>query len=123
MTTQAYRDGYDRIDWSDAPKPKRRWRHEFASKRSHLACPQIVRPFSDPVQSMADGKFYDDPASLRATYKAENNPRGVDYIELGNERQEFVPVEFDEKQRRDDIRRSLNDVKNGNVSPEIAAIR
>lgn len=86
--------------------------------RSSLACPRIVRPFRDPVQSMADGKFYDDPASLRATYKAANNPHGVDFIEVGNEDvTRFAPPARDRQADRAAIERAISDVENGNAPP------
>lgn len=118
MTSKAYKDGYDRIDWSEL-KPQRRWRHWAKAKRaSNFPCPRIVRPFSEPVQSMADGKFYDDPAALRATYKAANNPQGVDYAEVGNEDiTKFEAPKVDRKARRDAIERAIEDVNNGRVPP------
>lgn len=86
--------------------------------RSSLPCPRLVRPFSEPVQSMADGKWYDDPAGLRASYKAGNNPHGVDFIEVGNEDiTKFTPPQRDRKADREAIERAINDVENGNVPP------
>lgn len=90
--------------------------------RSHLACPQIVRPFAASVQSMADGKWYDNPRDLERTYKASGNPRGEEFIPLGNETLKFPDVVPDPKERRADLRRALADVKSGNIAPEIAAI-
>lgn len=118
MTSKAYKEGYDRIDWSDL-KPRRRWRQWAKAKRAEkFPVPHIVRPFSEPVQSMADGKFYDDPASLRATYKASGNPQGVDYIEVGNEDiTKFTPPKEDRKAKRDAIERAIEDVNNGRVPP------
>lgn len=34
---------------------------------------------------MAEGRWYGDPGSLRQSYKAENNPQGVDYLEVGDD--------------------------------------
>lgn len=113
---------YAWFDAGNGRKVYRKVREATPSRRSSLSAPQLVRPFAEPVQSMADGGWYDDPGSLRATYRASNNPAGVDYIELGNERMEWKPAEFSEKERREDIRRSLHDVMSGNVSPEISAI-
>lgn len=79
-----------------------------------LACPMVVRSFSEPVQSMADGKWYDTPADLRKSYKAENNPAGVDYIELGNE--DIKPDEGPVQTRaelRDEIKQAINMVDQG----------
>lgn len=87
-------------------------------QRPSMACPHIVRPFSDPVQSMADGKFYDDPAALRATYKASGNPQGIDYVEIGNEDvTTFTPPKRDRKADREAIERAICDVEAGNVPP------
>lgn len=116
MASRAYKDGYDRIDWSDMPRRKRRVRPIGVS--GGFPVPHIVRPFSEPVKSMADGKFYDDPASLRATYKASGNPQGVDYIEVGNEdTTRFTPPKEDRKAKRDAIARAIADVENGRIPP------
>lgn len=39
-----------------------------------------------PLVSMADGKTYTSRAAMRESYKASNNPQGVNYIEIGNEK-------------------------------------
>lgn len=44
---------------------------------------RIVRGFAEPVQSMADGKYYSSPAALERTYKADGNPQGVEYLCVG----------------------------------------
>lgn len=100
----------------------RRVRDGEGPQRSSLPTPNVVRAFSEPIQSQADGKWYDNPRDLARSHRADGNPQGVEYIELGNERPGFTEFHFDEKERRDDIRRSLHDVVNGNVSPDIAAI-
>lgn len=120
MTSEAYKANLRLIDWSDF-KPRER-RARAAPARSSLPCPQIVRAFAEPVQSQADGKWYDNPRDLSNSHKASGNPQGIDYIEIGNERVKYEPPQFDEKERREDIRRSLHDVISGNVSPEVAAI-
>lgn len=120
MTSEAYKANLRLIDWSDF-KPRER-RARDAPARSSLPCPQITRQFAEPVQSQANGKWYDNARELSASHRASGNPQGVDYIELGNERVEWKPAEFSEKERREDIRRSLHDVMSGNVSPEIASI-
>lgn len=85
---------------------------------SDFPTPRLVRAFSEPVQSMADGKYYDTPADLRRSYKASHNPQGVDYIEVGNEdTTKFTPPKRDRKADRDAIERAINDVENGNVPP------
>lgn len=88
------------------------------SKRSDLPCPRIVRPFSEPVRSMADGKLYTDAASLRSSYKAENNPHGVNFTEVGDEDlSKFDPPKRDRRANRDAIERALSDVENGRAPP------
>lgn len=120
MTSQAFKANYSLIDWSDM-KPRVR-RGRSAPARSALPCPQITRQFAEPIQSQANGKWYDNARELSASHRASGNPQGVDYIELGNERMEWKPAEFNEAERREDIKRSLHDVMSGNVSPEVAAI-
>lgn len=39
----------------------------------------------EPLVSMADGKTYTSKAKMRQSYKAANNPQGVNYIEVGHE--------------------------------------
>jgi hypothetical protein len=86
--------------------------------RSDLPLPHIVRPFAEPVQSMADGKFYDDPASLRRTYRADGNPQGVEYVEVGNEDiTKFTPPKRDRRADREAIERAISDVENGKAPP------
>ncbi len=51
-----------------------------------LSC-ALVAPLSDAdatVQSMADGKTYDSMSALRRTYRADGNPQGVEYTEVGD---------------------------------------
>jgi hypothetical protein len=104
-------------------KTARGWRKVYSDRTarqsaSEFPCPHLVRPFSSPVQSMADGKFYDDPASLRATYKAQNNPQGVDYVEVGNEDiTKFEAPKVDRAGRREAIKKAIADVKSGRVPP------
>jgi hypothetical protein len=96
----------------------RKVRDDPPAQRSAFPCPRLVRAFASPVQSMADGKFYDDPASLRATYKASNNPHGVDFIEVGNEDvTKFTPPKRDRKADRDAIDRAISEVESGNAPP------
>lgn len=67
---------------------------------------------------MADGKYYDDPAALRATYKASGNPQGVDYIEVGNEDiTTFTPPKPDRRANREAIERAIADVDAGRAPP------
>jgi hypothetical protein len=52
--------------------------------RSAFPCPLIRSDRIEPVQSMADGKFYDSLSALRATYKPSGNPQGEEYTEIGD---------------------------------------
>lgn len=91
--------------------------------RSNLAFPSIIGTFKEPVQSMADGKFYTDAASLRRTYKAANNPHGKDFIEVGNEDvTRFEAPKKDRKANRAAIERAINDVANGNAPPVLTKL-
>lgn len=40
--------------------------------------------FAEPVQSMADGKYYSSARSLERTYRADGNPQGVEYECVGD---------------------------------------
>lgn len=109
------------FDVGDGRKVFRRVR-EQSDSRSHLPCPMLVRSFAAPVQSMADGKWYDTPRDLEKTYKPSGNPRGEEFISLGNETLPTVEYVPDAAERRADIRQAVHDVMSGNISPEIAAI-
>lgn len=113
---------YRWIDLGDGRKRLRRVRETAPDSRSNLACPMIVAGFDKPVQSMADGKYYDTARGLEATYKANGNPSGQEFVQLGNETLKPAEVKADPKQRREHIRQAIRDVKSGNVPPEIAAI-
>lgn len=66
----------------------------------------------------ADGKMHDSLASLRATYLPSGNPKGKRYTEIGNEKPPaHKRVEPGEKERRDDIKAAIEDIKNGRVPP------
>lgn len=67
--------------------------------RSGLACPMIISDTIDPVVSQADGKTYTSASALRATYRADGNPQGMNYIEVGNE-----SVSTFERPKRDSLK-------------------
>jgi len=64
--------------------------------RSDLPSPYMILDTMEPTISQADGKEYTSKAALRATYRADGNPQGINYIELGNE-----PVPSYKKPKRD----------------------
>jgi hypothetical protein len=73
--------------WYDLPGGRKIFRAvpKPMPERSSLPMPYVRSDKIDPVVSMADGKEYDSASALRRTYKADGNPQGVDYIEVGNE--------------------------------------
>lgn len=63
-----------------------------APSRKIIVPTMITKPFDEPIQSMADGKYYSDAASLERTYKASGNPQGVEYDCIGDEKPKpFTP--------------------------------
>lgn len=90
--------------------------------RSDLASPILIRDFAEPVQSMADGKWYSSKRALSRSAKAAHNPHGQDFIELGNEEMPFVEHKTDEKKLRDDVRAAVADVKAGRL-PEVLSLQ
>lgn len=55
--------------------------------------PQIHRgDETEPLVSMADGKTYTSKAAMRESYKAANNPRGQDFIEVGDQKEYLDPT-------------------------------
>lgn len=113
---------YHWIDLGNGRQVMRKVKEPQRVARSSLAMPMIVGAFDRPVQSMADGKYYDTSRDLERTYKADGNPHGQEFIPLGNETIKAPVFTPDPKKRRNDIRQAIQDVKSGNISPEIAAI-
>jgi hypothetical protein len=101
-------DGTQRLRKIDRPAPV---------ARSDFPAPMIRRDSIDPTRGM-DGKMHDSLASYRRSLRADGNPQGENYIELGNESLTPVEHKFDPKQRRDDIKSALADVKAGKPIPE-----
>ncbi|MGN6768268.1 MAG: hypothetical protein ACTHJQ_00270 [Rhizobiaceae bacterium] len=89
--------------------------------RSDLAAPMLVRDFDEPVQSMADGKWYTSKRALSRSARAAHNPHGQDFIELGNEEMPWVEHKTDEKQLREDVRAAKSDVEAGKL-PHIVTL-
>lgn len=113
---------YAWINMGDGRSRFRKVREHSPSQRSDLPSPLVMRDtFDQPVQSMADGKFYTSKRALAATHKASGNPHGQDFIELGNEEMPHVEHKTDEKTLRDDIRSAMADVKAG-ILPHVVAL-
>jgi len=53
--------------------------------RSDLPIPYFKKDQIDPCVSQADGKTYDSLSALRRSYRADGNPQGKEYVEIGNE--------------------------------------
>lgn len=111
-------NGYDWIDCGNGRKVYRKIGPHSRGPQSGLPLPSIVRAFSQPVQSMADGKYYDTPRELEATYKASGNPQGKEYECVGDDPLPvFQRPKKDRKAQRAAIERAIEDVKAGNVPP------
>lgn len=71
----------------------------------------VISDTMDALQHMADGKMYTSKAKFRAATKAAG------CIELGNETSTILkprkPIELDRGQRREAIRRTIYDLRNG----------
>lgn len=81
-----------------------------------ISAPRVRTDQIDPIMGM-DGKLHDSLASYRRTLRADGNPQGENYIELGNERLKPVERKFDRAQRREDIKAGIADVKAGRMPP------
>lgn len=81
--------------------------------------PMISRDTIDPCRGM-DGKMTDSLSALRRTYRADGNPQGENYTEIGNEELKPKEHKFDRAQRRDDIHAAIADVKAGKpIAPPV----
>jgi hypothetical protein len=103
---------YQWFDLGNGRSVKRRVREQTLA-RSDLPTPMLIRDFDEPVQSMADGKWYSSKRDLAASHRASGNPAGVDYIELGNETMPTVEHKTDEAKLRQDIRQAKADLDAG----------
>jgi hypothetical protein len=67
--------------WFDCGNGRKVYRKvpEERGERSSLASPMLIRPFPEPLQSMADGRYYDTPRDLERTYRADGNPFGQEF--------------------------------------------
>lgn len=89
--------------------------HCDCGKEAHrkVCAPRLMG--SDTIEPTwgADGRQHTSMASYRNSLKAENNARGENFIELGNEQVKPAEYKFDEKGARDDIRAAMADIKAG----------
>lgn len=114
-------DQYAWFDRGDGRQTYRKVPVAKLSSRSNLSAPMIISDFAEPVQSMADGKFYTSKKALSASHRASGNPHGQDFIELGNESMPWVEHKTSEAELRDDIRSAVQDVKEGRL-PDVLAL-
>lgn len=89
---------------------------ESAPAASAFPTPSIRKDSIDPCRGM-DGKMYDSLSGLRRTYRPDGNPQGERYHEIGNTELTPQTYDFNRKERRDDIRAAIEDVRNGRVPP------
>lgn len=116
----SYSEGYAKINWTPLPPVQRR--RSVSHARSDFPTPMFTRDFDEPVQSMADGKFYTSKAALARSHRAENNPHGQDFIELGNEAAPgFTEHVVDEAAQRDTIKKAIHDYNEG-WRPDVVAL-
>lgn len=87
-----------------------------ADARRLVSAPMVVSDSIEPIRG-ADGKMHDSRASYQHSLTPEGNAKGERYFELGTDELKHKTYEYDEGQRRDDIRAGLEDVKNGRVPP------
>jgi hypothetical protein len=107
------------VDLGDGRRVFRKIHAEAPRARSDLAAPMILNDrFDKPVQSMADGKWYESKAALRSTYKPSGNPEGKTFEEVGNEDTSKRPrIKSDRKAIREAIHKAEADIASGNVPP------
>ncbi len=87
--------------------------------RSDFPAPMIRRDGIDPCRGM-DGRMHESLSALRKTYRAEGNPQGENYIEIGDHELPRVEAKFDRAVRRDDIKAAIADVKAGKpIAPPV----
>ena len=86
---------------------------ERADNRSSFPCPTIKMDRIPPTRGM-DGRMHTSLSTYRHSLTPEGNPYGQRYYEIGNESTKpYKAPEFNKQNRRTDIKRAINDVKNG----------
>ena len=82
-----------------------------------VSAPRVVSDRIDPIHG-ADGKMHDSMQSYKRSLTPDGNPQGERYMIAGDDPiPEYKPQKFDKRQRREDIKRSIADVKYGRVPP------
>lgn len=62
----------------------------------------------EPLVSMADGQTYTSKAKMRESYKASNNPRGKEFIEVGDDPKYLKPTHNPQQPRKEDIAKAYD---------------
>lgn len=81
-----------------------------------ISAPRVISDTIAPCLG-PDGKMHDSLASYRHSLTPEGNPQGERYLELGDQTLKPNLPKFDERERRDDIKAAIEDVRNGRVPP------
>lgn len=81
-------------------------------KSSDFPAPMIIRDsFDAPIQSMANGKWYDSKSGLAASYLPSGNPQGMKYECVGNEdTTKFEKPKRDKAKVMESISRAAHDM-------------
>ena len=115
MTKAWFDVGNGRMIWRTIPEP--------CETRSSLPIPYMKFDRIEPVQSQADGKMYDSLSALRKTYRADGNPQGISYQEVGNEDLTKMPTPVrDPKKAMDAIERAESDIIAGRAPKILDAL-
>lgn len=85
---------------------------KIAREESRKGSPAIIRDsFDKPVQSMADGNYYDSKSALAKTYLPSGNPQGERYECIGERvAQPFVKKRSDREGREAAIKRAISEM-------------
>lgn len=88
-----------------------------------VSAPVVLSDVIEPRYG-ADGKLHDSLSSYRRSLTPEGNPRGERFFELGDEQLKTVEHKPDPKKLRDDIRKSIAEVKQGRrVAPTTGVVQ
>lgn len=94
-----------------------------AQARSDLPTPYFKKDQIDLCQSQADGKWYDSLSELRRTYRADGNPQGKEYVEVGNESgldQSWSPRQVSDEELNQVIEKAEAQVANGDFPQSVS---
>lgn len=86
--------------------------------RSDLSAPMVIGDGQEPLKSMADGKVYESKSAMRRSYRADGNPQGVEFVEVGNDPGRFKPKpkpKVDEQAITNSLGKAIAQAKSANV--------